>query len=91
MNETIGAYKRIAQAVLKAEKNLGKSVVANNTHALILAAEALENGLRPCLLGVKNTPVMPRDLIARLCADNFIWHTIDKLSLIHISEPTRPY
>ncbi|MEI6285133.1 MAG: amidase family protein [Bacillota bacterium] len=78
MNETIGAYKRIAQAVLKAEKNLGKSVVANNTHALILAAEALENGLRPCLLGVKNTPVMPRDLIARLCADNFIWHTIDK-------------
>ena len=78
MNETIATYKKIAQAVLKAEKNLGKSVVANNPHALILAAEAIENGIRPWLLGVKNTPVMPRDLIARLGADKYIWHTIDK-------------
>ncbi|MFA6074277.1 MAG: amidase family protein [Negativicutes bacterium] len=75
---SIKIFEKIAKAALKAEKNSRKSVLTNNPQTLELAAKVLEGGVRPYLLGVKDTAVMPRDLIERLCGGSFIWHTLDK-------------
>lgn len=78
MSETLKVFAKIAKATLKAQKNLGKSVVANNPQTLELALCALEKGELLHLLGAKDTAALPRELIDKLRMAGFIWHTVDK-------------
>lgn len=72
---------KAAKASIKAEKQLGKTVVNVNDDAIIQYFESIKQGNMPVMIGVKNTDQIERRIVKKLLdTKRYVWHTIDEMS-----------
>src|SRR5690554_3523708 len=72
---------KVAKAALAAEKNLRRTVEYARPEVLDEAAELIQQGERDVyLFGVKNTKQISWNLIDKLTAAGYLFHTIDSMA-----------